>query len=270
MSIIGHVFNAILIYFLVRKLFASNRIAIVVSILFAVHPIAVGTVAWLSGQSTVYSTFFLLLTCTAYLKFKNNGSNIARWIAVLSAAFFYSIGTPGLILILILIGIDLLLDSNVTMRHIAEKGPMLFLWMISLLLRLSHPGGWLYLQQLYYDSTAMLRLGITEIIVRFFVPWHDTLVPSADEIAAQSSFYGESIFPLVILLLAAVVIWNRKKEPVIFCGFLFLVGASLPLFTGRVSGNMVLADRSFYLSVAGIYLAMGGAAGKTVHRIGTP
>ncbi len=258
LSIIGHAINAILLYFLVRKLFASERIAILVSFLFAVHPVAVGTVAWLSGQSMVYSTLFLLLACTSYLSFKGNGNRFAWWMTVVFSAFFYSIAPPALMLILILIGIDLLLESKLMMGHITGKWPIFVLWLVSLFLRVNRSGGWSYLLQLCYDTIAMLRLGITEIIVRAFFSWHDILVASADEIARQSSFHGESLYPLIFLILAVMTIWNRKKEPLVFYGFLILTAASLPLLTGRASGNWVLVDRSFYLSVIGIFLAVGG------------
>ncbi len=264
LSVLGHAANAILLFFLVRKIFASERIAVVVSLLFALHPVAVGTVAWLSGQSTIFATLFLLSASLSYLSFKRDGKRFAWWMAVVFSAFFYSIAPPALNLILLLLGIDLLLEAKLKKEHFIQKWPMIFLWLVSLCFRAIRSGGWQYLQQLYYDSVAVMRLGIVDVIARVFFPWHDTLVASADEIAARSSFYGESILPLAFLVLAVLVIWNRKKEPTVFYGFLFLVLAGLPLFTGHASGNWVLIDRTFYLSVAGIYMALGSLLEKLI------
>ncbi|HTR80872.1 MAG TPA: tetratricopeptide repeat protein [Bacteroidota bacterium] len=256
-SIMGHAANAVILYFLIRKLFASERIAIVVAMLFAIHPVQAASVAWLSSQGIVLSTLFLFLSCSFYLRFKNNGKKIYWRAAVVSSAIFYSIGSPGLMLILILLGIDVLTDKKLRAEHFARKWSLFLFWFIALIFRAVGNGGWGYLLQLYYDSIAMIRLGTTEIVLRVLLPFYDKLAINVDEIALRSSVLGESVFPLLFLIVTVMVIWNRKRSPLTFYGALFLIVTCIPFFTGHTTGEWALNDPSFYVSVVGVFLAFG-------------
>jgi len=266
LSIIGHAVNAIMVFFLIRKLFKSERIAFVVSMLFALHPVQVGSVAWLSAQNVVLSTLLLLLACFAYLRFKGDRKRTSWWFVVGLSTLFFATGSPALNLILTLIGIDILIDSEFKVEHITGKAFLFLLWLIALLFRAEGSGGLDYLLQICYDSLAMMRLGIVEIVVRVLMPFTDILVTSGDEVALKSSVLGEPMFPLIFVLLGAMVVWNRKRHPLIFSGFLFLTLTSLPLFTGRAGGEWVLTDRSFYLSVVGVFLGFGELLEKLMVR----
>ncbi|MEW6250141.1 MAG: glycosyltransferase family 39 protein [Planctomycetota bacterium] len=70
-SILFHALNAILVYFLCRRLRlpACGLIAGLV----AVHPVMVESVAWVAERKNIYSAFFALLTTLAWLKFLERG-----------------------------------------------------------------------------------------------------------------------------------------------------------------------------------------------------
>ena len=267
LSMIAHAVNAVMLFFLVRRLFVSERVACVASVLFAVHPIQLGTVAWLSAQDAVFSTLLLFLTCLVYLRFKRNGKLIWWWVVVGLSILFYAIGSPALYFILILIGCDVVIDSKLKVEHVTQKGILFLPWLVSLLFRAGGSGGFDYLLQLYYSSVAMARLGIGEFVLRVLVPFHDKLVATANEIALSTSMFGEPMLPLLFLLLAATVIWNRKRLPLVLIGFLFIAVTSLPLFSGRAAGEWVLTDRSFYLPAAGMFLVVGELLEKLILRL---
>ncbi len=257
LSMIIHAANAVLLFFIIRRLFNSERVALIVSILFSVHPIQVETVAWLSEQAIVVSTFFLLLTCLSYLRYKQGGKSYFWGLSILSAAIFYLLATPALSLVLILIGLDLLRDEKISYARIKQKGILLFFWCAAFFFGVVRQGGWVYLSQLYDDSIAMIRLGIVENVLRILYPFQHTLVMSAEEIARTSFVYGESVYPLIVLMMTVLIIWNRKQYPSVFYGFLFFTITSLPLFSGRADGDWALSDHSFYLSSIGLFLIIG-------------
>jgi len=62
-----HILNAILVFWVVRKLYA--RLALPVALLFAIHPIQVETVAWITERKNLLSLFFFLWALLAYLRF---------------------------------------------------------------------------------------------------------------------------------------------------------------------------------------------------------
>ncbi|MFA4854060.1 MAG: tetratricopeptide repeat protein [Candidatus Omnitrophota bacterium] len=66
-NLILHLFNALLLFWIALKLYP--RLAFVLALLFAVHPIQVETVAWITERKNLLSLFFFLLTILAYLRF---------------------------------------------------------------------------------------------------------------------------------------------------------------------------------------------------------
>ena len=257
LSMILHAANAVLLFFIIRRLFNSDRFALIVSILFAIHSIQVETVAWLSTQIVITSTFFLLLTCLSYLRFKQEGKSYFWGLTILFSALFYLIGAPALTPVLILIGVDMVIDSKISFAHVKQKRVILLFWGAAFLFGAVRKGGSNYLLQLVYDSITMIRLGIVEGMVRVVYPFHNNLVASADEIAQKSLIYGESIYPLILLVLAVYIIWNKKRSPIIFYGFTFFSIMSIAVFTGRADGDWALSDHALYLSSVGLFLIIG-------------
>ena len=60
-SILLHVINIILVFYFIKLLIQKFEIAIVAALLFAIHPLQVESVTWISARSILlFSTFFLL------------------------------------------------------------------------------------------------------------------------------------------------------------------------------------------------------------------
>ncbi|MEI6556418.1 MAG: hypothetical protein WCL70_12580 [Paludibacter sp.] len=69
-NILFHLLNTFLVYVFIRKLSPKNSIvAFITAALFAVHPMHVESVAWVSEFKDVLYAFFFLLGLVEYLKF---------------------------------------------------------------------------------------------------------------------------------------------------------------------------------------------------------
>lgn len=68
-NMVLHGVNACLLYAVVRGITGSGTASLLASMLFAVHPLNVENVAWVSERKTLLSTFFLLLSLRLYLVF---------------------------------------------------------------------------------------------------------------------------------------------------------------------------------------------------------
>ncbi len=66
-NILLHLFNSLLVMLLCWRVTGRRWIGGVAGILFAVHPVHVEAVAWLSSRKDLLATFFLLLSCNLYL-----------------------------------------------------------------------------------------------------------------------------------------------------------------------------------------------------------
>ena len=67
-----HALNSLLLFALLRRLTGSTWRSWFVAALFAVHPMHVESVAWVSERKDVLSTFFFLLTLLAYARYTAN------------------------------------------------------------------------------------------------------------------------------------------------------------------------------------------------------
>ncbi|HOZ62035.1 MAG TPA: glycosyltransferase family 39 protein, partial [Smithellaceae bacterium] len=81
-NVIIHIFNAILLFLLFRHLTGTIWRSAFVAALFAVHPINVESVAWISERKNVLSTFFWILTMLCYVWYTRK-PNWKRYVPIL-------------------------------------------------------------------------------------------------------------------------------------------------------------------------------------------
>jgi hypothetical protein len=65
-NLLFHIANALLLYILLRNMTGALWRSGIVAALFALHPLHVESVAWVAERKDVLSTFFFLLTLSAY------------------------------------------------------------------------------------------------------------------------------------------------------------------------------------------------------------
>lgn len=66
-NILLHLFNSLLVMLLCWRVTGRRWIGGIAGLLFAVHPVHVEAVAWLSSRKDLLATFFLLLSCNLYM-----------------------------------------------------------------------------------------------------------------------------------------------------------------------------------------------------------
>ncbi len=68
-NLLFHTLNTVLVFLLFRRLTGAFWRCAVLAALFALHPLQVGTVAWVAERKNVLSAFFWLLTTWAYVRY---------------------------------------------------------------------------------------------------------------------------------------------------------------------------------------------------------
>ena len=68
-----HLVNAVLVLRLLTALGTPNAGAVIGALLWAVHPLRVEAVAWISGRKDLLATLFSLGSILAYLGFRESG-----------------------------------------------------------------------------------------------------------------------------------------------------------------------------------------------------
>jgi tetratricopeptide (TPR) repeat protein len=117
-NVILHALNAVLLFGLLRRTTRATGPSLFVAALFAVHPLHVESVAWITERKDVLSTLFMMLAVWAYVGYVQ-GPSVARY-ALVTAAFLCSLMAKPIVVTLPLV--LLLLDVWPLRRREAAGG----------------------------------------------------------------------------------------------------------------------------------------------------
>jgi tetratricopeptide (TPR) repeat protein len=82
MNVFWHAANSLLLLVLLRRMTAAPWRSAGVAALFALHPLHVESVAWVSARKDVLNTFFLLLAMYAYVRYVERPGRARYWTSV--------------------------------------------------------------------------------------------------------------------------------------------------------------------------------------------
>lgn len=73
-NVLIHIINAILVFFIIRKLFNSLFLSYFTSFLFAIHPVNTQCVTYISGRADILVATFMLLSFLFYINYRKTNS----------------------------------------------------------------------------------------------------------------------------------------------------------------------------------------------------
>ncbi len=265
-----HLFNTILVFFIAKKIFQSDENVIFFSstamILFGLHPVTCESVAWVSGRSDLFGTFFVLLATSFY--FLNSR---VRYIFVPLGVFLGMLckenalaGVPLIIMMSLTFSILNKQPSSSMMKNVCKWG---FIMVIPLgvyfLLRTNG------LEHISYNhATIGVKNSLTQTVQGKFQlvgVWFSVL-----KIFPVIAFYLKKIvfpFPLnfaitsihmsaysigfVAFCLVNIIFLIKKRIIFVFCSLMLIMSflPALPVAYGQIAW-VALAERYLYLSVA--------------------
>ncbi len=113
-NVLLHTVNAVLVYVLLRQLTSSRFIAWMTAALFAVHPVQIETVAWISSFKGVLSGTFILASLICWLRPRPTPRNDA-W-----AVVFHALGLLAKAVAILLPGVVFCYDVLVAGKRAAD------------------------------------------------------------------------------------------------------------------------------------------------------
>ncbi|HEX4144494.1 MAG TPA: tetratricopeptide repeat protein [Pirellulales bacterium] len=235
-----------------------------VAAVFAVHPLHVESVAWISERRDVLSGFFFMLVLWTYARYVESPS-AARYGAV---AGLFALGLISKPIVVTTPLVLLLLDywplgrfaggAAAARRLVREKLPLFFLsavtcWII-LLTHASRQVGAQIVPRPLPTRLVDALAGYGNYLLTSFYPAR--LAPyylySADGPSSLSVAIG-----LVALVLTAIACFRlRRTSPYIPVGCLWFLGMLVPVIGVLQNGNIAHADRYTYLSQIGLVIAI--------------
>ncbi len=285
-NLLLHVANAILLCLLLRQLTGFLGRSLVVALFFALHPLHVESVAWISERKDVLSTFFWLLAMIAYVWYASKPS-LKRYIPVV---VLFALGLMAKQMLVTLPLILLLVDywplnrlflsqeeeaseQFGRWRLLVEKIPLLVMAAAASLitLRAQSAGG-----ALNHADAGSTLLQIGNGLLSYVKYLRNMFWP-----VDLAFFYPLQITDVVALKVAGAVILlasisffavtQGRKRPYLLFGWLWFLITLLPVIGFVRIGSLAMADRYTYIPLIGPFMAVvwGGEdlAGRWRHGI---
>ncbi len=268
-----HACNSVLVFAFLwiatRALWRSATVAA----LFAVHPLHVESVAWISERKDTLSTLFFLLCLIAYAKYVLENSRAAYIVSVVALALGLMakpmlVSTPLVLLLLDTWPFQRIDRSNWSKR-IVEKIPHALCIVPSILATLlaqreAMPSAFnvplaarLANAAMSYVKYVTKTLWPTRLSIMYPYP---TRISSSLAIACA----------VIVIAITATAFFYRRSLPWLFVGWLWFVVTLVPVIGIVQVGLQAMADRYTYIPHIGLFLAIVWTVGHFLpqHRDG--
>lgn len=270
-SLVLHIFNALLLAWLLFLVFRRDWVALLGGAVFLLHPLNVEAVAWASARKDVLSTFWFLMTVLTYLYARDRGG---RWLPIFSVACFLLACLSKVVVItlpLLLLLLDDLLGRPRSVRMLTDKLAYVALSVVFGLVAVLGKTGVLA-QSTLAEKVLMAGKSAGFYLRMFLWPTGLSVVyPYIGEVsAAKPEFW---IPPLILLILLACACLLRRRTRVAFFALAFYLVAVSPSFINFAKGDNDLyfaSDRYAYLPMLGLVVGACGLFAWVAARIRRP
>jgi tetratricopeptide (TPR) repeat protein len=280
---------AVLLFLALRNLTGDPWPSLFVAAIFAVHPLRVESVAWVSERKDVLSGVFFMLVLWAYARYARGNARSSFW--YITVAVLFALGLMCKPTLVTLPFVLLLLDywplgrtqrSSSGARGITaskwqqrrDTWPRLVIEKLPLfVLSAASCAATVVAQKQALDLSLKPPLAerVGNALVSYAMYLGQMIWPS--RLAVLYPYpEGNLKVPQVILALlllliisAAFFLW-RRKYPFLLIGWLWYLGMLVPMIGIVQVGSQVRADRYTYLPQIGLYLLVAWGATELFHR----
>ena len=299
-----HIINTLLLFFVLKRMTHFPWRSAFVAALFAIHPLHIESVAWVAERKDVLSTLFFMLTIWAYIRYVER-PGIYRYLAILLFFVLGLMSKPMLVTLpFVLLLLDFwplgrlhlegpvfnrdpndmkALDSR--LRGNDKKGAAV-----------GNGNGKGSGMGLIIEKIPLFILSGASICVTLFAQWSGIApvvsLPLATRISnalvSYISYMGKMIWPhdlavfypypesiplwqvggsiMLLILITAVAVRLRRSCPYVIAGWLWYLGALVPVIGLVQVGYQSMADRYTYLPMIGLFVAIAWAAPDLLAR----
>ena len=259
-NLLLHIMSSLLLFWLFVRMTGTIWRSAFIAGLFALHPLHVESVAWITERKDVLSAFFGMLTLCLYVYYTEKPS-ARRYFLVLLCFICALMSKP---MVITLPAVMILLDywplkrfeshkTNFVLFQLKEKLPFFVLSLVFSVMTLSlHSNTPIE----HFPLGARLANALVSLVTyleKTFWP-HDMAIfyPFPVQIPAWQVI-GAS---LLILLISAAVVLTVKRLPYLFVGWMWFVITIAPVIGIIQDSGQAMADRYHYIPSIGIGIMM--------------
>ncbi|MDM8542405.1 tetratricopeptide repeat protein [Desulfococcaceae bacterium HSG9] len=271
-NVLFHVINTLLLFVFLHKTTGTLWRSGFVAALFALHPLHVESVAWVSERKDVLSAFFFFLTLIGYQRY-SRFPGIGTYLLVLLLLMLglmskpMLVTTPFVLLLLdywplrrISLSMATIYDTRVrykAIRIVVEKLPLFIPVTASIVITyLAQKSGGAVASDEIYSLTVRIANGLVSYInyiQKMFWP------------AKLAIFYPHPGMPpwwqilgcgTLLVVISFLTIICRKCYPFIVVGWFWYLGMLVPVIGFIQVGSQAMADRYTYLPLIGLFISI--------------
>lgn len=268
-SLLLHAANAILLFFFLRRATGHGAAALAAAALWAVHPLRAESVVWISERKDVLAAFFGLLALLAYVRPAGRGRMV--WTAAAFAASL--LAKPAWVTLPCLL---LLLDvwplgrwpRAPAWKLVLEKTPLglLAAGSCAMTLAAQSAGGAVRSFAAFPAGTRLANAATATVQYLRALVWPTDLAVYYPFPAGGASWAAVAGAAVLLAALTALAAAGARRAPWGLVGWLWYLGALVPMIGLVQVGGQAWADRYSYLPHMGLALALAGGWAGTPRR----
>jgi protein O-mannosyl-transferase len=273
-NLLLHTANVLLLFGWLWRLTGRIWPSTVVAALFAVHPLHVESVAWISERKDVLSTFFWMLGIHAYVSYVQRPGS-GRYLRVVLCLILGLLSKPMLVTfpcVLFLLDYWPLgrLDRHSAGRLIMEKLPLLAFaaasayvtveaqqWVTQSLTRYSFA---VRLENACLSYIQYLGMTFWPLKLAFYYPHPGSSIATQAALAAAALLIAISILSVQL----------AARAPYLPVGWFWYLGTLVPVIGIVQVGGQAMADRYTYVPLIGIFIVLAWGACDLAVRFSVP
>jgi len=252
-----HLASTLLLFLVLTRMTRRPWRAALVAAIFAVHPLRVESVAWISERKDVLSTFFDMLTLALYVRYVDR-PGFARYFAVVLAFALSLLAKPMAVTFpLVLLLLDFWPLRRPACRGlIVEKLPLLALSAaasVFTFLAQRNFGAVISLARIPFTQRAA-NAAISYVAYIGKALWPADLAVLYPQRSADS---GWAFLAVILLIAVTALAWLWiEKRPYFAVGWLWYLGMLVPVIGLVQVGVQAMADRYTYLPMVGLSITL--------------
>ncbi len=262
-NVLLHAATVVLLFLVLWRMTGRLWLSALATALFAIHPMRVESVAWVTSRKDVLSGLFFVLTLGAYTSYVRHPFSVVRYMVVV---VFFVLGLMSKPMLVTLPAVLLLLDYwplgrlpvqqsfRAAMRLVAEKIPLFLIVVACCVITI-----WAQFVSTFQWRPWPWRIGnvllsYVAYLGQFFYPAGlAPLCPLRGPDLPLWQTVGAGV--LLFGITSAALVW-RRKCPYLFVGWLWYLGTLVPVIGLVPFGAEIAADRFTYLPQIGLCIAL--------------
>ncbi len=269
-NIVLHMLNAMLVFLVATWLSRCRRIGLITGLLFACHPFAVESVAWMTGRMVLLTSTFSLTMILVCLR--RRPGHEGRWALAAMAARIGSLLSKVLLSVpFAAVWCDVQRGVKWT-RWTWTVYAILFLMTFAgagLALKSTYDAGLFELSDLSASSSLPVRALVASRYYFENYVWPLRLSPWAPPPDCDTLFSANAGIGLAEwAVFMTILIWSRRSCRTAFNGLVLYVILIAPFLAAISARTFLTADRYLYLPILGLHLAVAGLLVKLLDALG--